>query len=131
MALTPALRQITPFMRDVLIDHIDGGRVPFSVQDQLRERSTRALLLRGLLKFDQVGPPIRVKYTLLTPAGRRALGALLADYADALARASGLLEHEAGEVAKPEDFLEAAQLRLEQGALNAGDRKLLGDNLRG
>ena len=98
---------ISQGMRDVLISHIDGRRVPFLVTGttwQQREQivSTAALMRRQLLKpwrgdqnYSELARP---KFTVITDIGREALGKLLGDYADAILKARALLA--AGAAAK-------------------------------
>ena len=91
-------------MRDVLIDHLDGRAVPIvkpigasggaykavealaASRDADRSLTIRALLTRGFLKHNsnRAKPPT---HTLITEAGRKELGALLGEYADAILRA--------------------------------------------
>ncbi len=83
-------------MRDVLIDHLDGRPVPLLRTSELsgveakrcadRWLTTRSLLLRGFLKHNSNGAKAPT-HTLVTEAGRRELGALLGEYADAIVRA--------------------------------------------
>jgi len=86
---------ISTQMRDVLIDHLDGQKVPIlrvadvsgiEAHDRAsRQATTTALIARGLLKTD--GRLSAPRFTVITEAGRRILSAMLADWADALSRA--------------------------------------------
>ena len=91
---------ISPAMRDVLIEHIDGpapimapsgstwGRLPCHDQARAaRFRTMKALLERGLLRCDA---NVRPRFTHMTETGRTALAEALADAADALVRAGQL-----------------------------------------
>jgi hypothetical protein len=69
--------------RAVLVAHIDGP-VGFSPHLPMQRLATHGLLLRGLLAPLPEGRPT---HTVLTPAGRRVLGAILAEWAEALSRA--------------------------------------------
>ena len=89
---------MTVAMREVLIEHLDGRRVPVVVfgHDSLagpalgrRQLTIHALASRALLRFD--GSTGRSKYTTITEAGRRVLGVALGDWADALQRARGMM----------------------------------------
>ena len=91
-----ALMELSTGMRDVLIAHLDGNKVPFILmarnrveQDQMI--STAALMRRQMLKpwrGDQnYSEMARPKFTVITDIGREALGKLLGDYADAIVRA--------------------------------------------
>jgi hypothetical protein len=91
-------------MRDVLIDHLDGQAVPVvrpvgadggewkaheglaASRNADRHITTRALLARGFLKYNSNRAKAPT-HTFITDAGRKELGALLGEYADALARA--------------------------------------------
>lgn len=88
---------ISTLMRDILIEHLDGVKVPFSAHQRygeglesikLRHRiaSTTALLARGYIrKVDQN------RFTVITDEGRLKLGKLLADYAESLVSAYQML----------------------------------------
>jgi hypothetical protein len=91
---------ISPAMRDVLIEHIDGpvaimapsgctwGRLSeHNGARAARFRTMKALLERGLLRCDA---NIRPRFTQMTESGRAALAEALADAADALVRAGQL-----------------------------------------
>ena len=88
---------ISVAMRDMLIEHLDGVKVPFvvsmkvndgllSVDAQHRLQTTNALILRGYIRKTK-----SQKYTVITTNGRYMLGQLLGDYADALVRAYEML----------------------------------------
>ena len=81
-------------MRDILIDHLDGTRVPIirntaalsgeaAAKAAARYYTTGALLKRGLLRTDQHIP---TRNTIITEAGRAALCEALANWAEALSR---------------------------------------------
>lgn len=85
---------ISRTMRDVLIDHLDCRAVPIlrpsdSSGQDARDRSVRhsvteALIVRGLLRTDHRYKP---QTTIMTEAGRAALAAVLADWAEAIVKA--------------------------------------------
>lgn len=78
-------------MRDVLIQHLDGGQIPITKPSgdghakANRYKSTMVLIGMGFLKTEarQSFP----KWTMMTDTGRRALTKALGDWADALDRA--------------------------------------------
>jgi hypothetical protein len=84
---------ISASMRDVLIAHLDGRKVPVIIvpkDDGMKAHraacaasSTHALIVRGMLRPNT---PRHPKYTIITDAGRAALAKLLAEYAEALIR---------------------------------------------
>lgn len=74
--------------REMLIAHIDG-EVPVVRSAEGRSQVRDSLILHGLLRGSTNTP--RPRATVLTEDGRRALGIILGDYADALSRA-GLFE---------------------------------------
>lgn len=97
MSVSRAGAAISEAMRDMLIEHLDGVKVPFavhqkydsglvSVYTQHRITTTNALLMRGFIRKTK-----SQKHTVLTHDGRLMLGKLLADYADALTRAHEML----------------------------------------
>ncbi len=80
-------------MRDILIEHLDGKRVPYIVRAKSRSfedchnsmgrhPTLRSAVSRGLLRVTG-SPP----HTVMTESGREALSKTLADWADALIRA--------------------------------------------
>jgi hypothetical protein len=85
--------RLSPPMRDVLIDHLDGGAcrylVPANVSGKVsrqlwaKKRSLVKLLRLGFLEWTDRSH----KFTVITEAGRGALAGLLGEYADALLRA--------------------------------------------
>ena len=83
-----AVRNLTPYQRDVLLQHID---CPVDVvasnahMTGVRNSLIRIGMLRGAT------PGNRPRATVLTELGRMAVGMVLGEYADALARA-GLLD---------------------------------------
>lgn len=82
--------QLSLLQRDMLIEHLD---TTVSVQrhfDPYRNKIRRQLVDAGLLQLDR---PCFPNYTSLTDRGRERLCAILADYADALAR-SGFTGYE-------------------------------------
>jgi hypothetical protein len=88
---------ISPSMRDVLIEHLDGpvaiiapgaARGLEAMALATRATTLRALLNRGLLRTDAY--VLRARHTIMTEAGRRELAEALADWADALVRAGQL-----------------------------------------
>lgn len=84
-----AIRALTNIQREMLISHIDGAVLIIRAD---YNKVLRALVLRGLLRPSSP-QTTRPRATILTDEGRRALGVILGDYADALVRA-GLLEQE-------------------------------------
>jgi hypothetical protein len=79
---------ISPAMRNVLIEHLDGP-VGIDVRGaSWRREVVRCLLNRGLLRTDAY--VLRARHTIMTEAGRRELAEALADWADALDRAARL-----------------------------------------
>ncbi len=82
-----AIRKLSPNQRSLLIDHIDG-EIQIAGAHQIKARNS--LMQAGLLRGPnhQINRP---RTTVLTEAGRRAVGVILGDYADGLVRA-GLLE---------------------------------------
>lgn len=84
-----AIRSLTNIQREMLIAHIDGAVLIIRAD---YNKVLRALVLRGLLR-PSTPHSVRPRATILTEEGRRALGIILGDYADALVRA-GLLEQE-------------------------------------
>jgi len=75
-------------MRDLLIEHLDGRRVPF-VTATPRVTISRALLARGWVVPDRENRP---RFTTITQKGREVLAAALADWADAIARSNEMRE---------------------------------------
>lgn len=87
-------REISISMRDLLIDHLDQTKVAIirnheTIADKRartraanRSRSQQAALKRGWIKRT----PDKA-FTLITESGRRVMVELLADWADAMARA--------------------------------------------
>ena len=71
-------------VRSVLIEHLDGRRIPFiafgSVPRFSRTRAVRMLLTYRMLRLEGCN-------TSITEKGRAALAEMLADWADALASA--------------------------------------------
>lgn len=102
-----SIRRLKPAQRDLLVDHIDGS-VQLSVS---RLVQTRASLLKAGLLRGHPSHAARPPETVLTEAGRRAVGVILGDCADALVRA-GLLAQE-----NPLQVL--AQLRAARSALSS------------
>jgi hypothetical protein len=82
------IRNLSKYQRDLLIDHIDG-ELEVSVRDPHLTNVRNALMRIGLLR-GTTGGTIRPKSTVLTERGRMAVGMVLGDYADALARAGAL-----------------------------------------
>ena len=87
------LEAIAPLL-NMLIAHIDGKRVPYSVRETTtyqadshvvtwHRRTMLAAINQGLIRITHERPP----HTVLTPKGRDVLAKALADYADALVRA--------------------------------------------
>jgi hypothetical protein len=84
-----AIRRLKPAQRELLVDHIDGA-VELAVSYMVQTRAS--LLKAGLLRGHPVGTA-RPRQTVLTEAGRHAVGVILGDAADSLVRA-GLLEQD-------------------------------------
>lgn len=80
------MRDLTPVMRDLLIEHIDG---PVPLDRSIPYRTSRLFAARsaGLIRFDR---PDRPRFSMLTVKGRQWLAEVLADWAEALTRAAGL-----------------------------------------
>ena len=118
-------------MRELLMQHANGP-VPFEAHSRKPNynRSLRALIGRELVTFVTPGAALdsRPKATYLTDAGREAVAAILAYYADVL---SLFLKDETGKVAEAKYLDEAGKLILLKRALDTGDRKLLRDNVFG
>lgn len=85
------IRKLTFHQRNLLLAHIDGP-VDVAATDVGKVQMRNGLMGGGLLRGDPANT-IRPRRTALTEAGRRALGIILGEYADALVR-SGLLEQE-------------------------------------
>jgi len=116
---TTEFGRLTVTMRDILIEHVDGAS-PIRVRGLSTNyrRAQRALIRR---KFLIVHPPshlvIRPIETRITEAGRQALAALLADYADALVRAQvirDLMPAMTESAPKPEPAAPAGVAKLPQ-----------------
>lgn len=84
-----AVLKLSMMQRAVLIDHIDGA-VELIIAERKMVRVS--LMQIGLLRAENPRA-IRPRATVLTEQGRRAVGIILGDYADALVRA-GILEQE-------------------------------------
>lgn len=81
--------KLTSMQRAMLIDHIDGHLRVVAVElMNVRRTLLAAKLLRGHPQFS-----IRPRETALTEEGRRVVGMILGQYADALVRA-GLLDQQ-------------------------------------
>lgn len=76
---------ITPAMRDLLIEHIDGP-APYIISDR-RSRQVRAAVQLGYLSYGRGISPKRPRFTYINQRGREALAKALANWADALIRA--------------------------------------------
>lgn len=119
---------ITPAVRDILIEHIDGA-IPYVRRiDGGRRRAWEAAVANGLVVF---GPPNAKppKYTRMTERGREELAKALGDWADALVRAQhtavdflAAFQNKAGKVAESKHLDEPRQLVLAEGALHSGER---------
>lgn len=83
------IRRLTASQRELLIDHIDG-EVDVVTANHHMTGVRGSLMKAGLLLGTATKRP---RTTILTEPGRRAVGMVLGDYADALVRA-GLLEQE-------------------------------------
>ena len=109
-------------MRDLLIEHIDLKPVPViigNVPPHLREPAVTgryntllAAWRSGYVQFDRYPAP---RFSALTPAGRAALAESLANWAEALTRASEgglerLLPNVTGKIAEPEELDKFAEL---------------------
>lgn len=86
-----AIRMLTFHQRNVLLAHIDGP-VDIVATTFGKVQIRNGLMDGGLLRGDPANT-VRPRKTALTEAGRRAVGMILGDYADALVRA-GLLEQQ-------------------------------------
>lgn len=74
--------------RDLLVEHVDGSTyVEVPVVAGERKAARQALLSRGLIRFRQHSP--RPTTTYITDDGRQVLCHVLADYIEALMRATG------------------------------------------
>jgi hypothetical protein len=91
MLSEPAVRKLSAPQHDLLLAHIDGP-VDVVAADSHMTQVRRSLLNLGLLRPHPHGA-IRPKHTVLSSAGRHAVGTILAGYADALVNA-GLMEQE-------------------------------------
>lgn len=78
---------MTTAQRDMLIAHLDGVCIPLDIRSGAWRLTVKVLLGNELLKYDCPGGG-RVQGTRITAKGREMLGMVLADYADALARAA-------------------------------------------
>lgn len=85
------VRQLSPAQRDHLIDHIDGAVAIVRAGPHLAP--VRHSLLKLSLLQPQERGTTRPAFTILTERGRRAVGMILGECADALVRA-GLLEQQ-------------------------------------
>lgn len=114
------IRNLTQYQRDLLIDHIDA-EVDVNTRDPHMVGVRNSLMRIGMLKGSTPGT-IRPRATVLTERGRMAVGMVLGQYADALAR-TGLVDRDALleglrrlKVAKPAvsgpDALKPARLAL-------------------
>src|ERR1700682_2200011 len=106
-----SIRVLSRVQREMLVDHIDHP-VEIVIHEHFAAR--RALMAIGLLRGHPTGAT-RPRLTMLTEAGRHAVGIILGDYADALGRA-GLLDQE-----RPLDVLQ--ELRASGGAALRGGGK--------
>lgn len=79
---------ISPAMRDVLIEHIDGPVAIDRRGASGRREAVRGCLNHGYLRTDAY--LLRARHTIMTEPGRTALAEALADAADALVRAGQL-----------------------------------------
>lgn len=85
---------ISHWKRDVLIEHMDGRRVPvmtaasFTGQEAITA-SRRLVTLNSLLRLGYLstGNQIKPRYTVITDRGRAVLAKVLAEYAEILHRA--------------------------------------------
>lgn len=75
--------EFSKILRDVLIEHLDGKPIKFSLPHSVRRHAARILINRKLLKGDRTFQPY---HTVITDKGRAELAKMLADYADALFR---------------------------------------------
>lgn len=86
-------------VRDVLIEHIDGGAVPFSAPPHSRRRHAfRVLILAGYLTAE--GPDMAPTRTTITDRGRNYLAKLIAAEAHAIAPAMENLVQRAIEITR-------------------------------
>jgi hypothetical protein len=86
-----AISRLSASQRSVLVDHVDG-EVGVVVAAYRNLQARNSLIRIGLLRTAIPNAP-RPRSTVLTEEGRRVLGAVLGEYADALVRA-GLLDEE-------------------------------------
>ena len=81
---------LSPPMRDILLEHVDGRLIPiirpWSIKDKVEAerashlmKSQTALLARGLIRSHGRGKPT---HTVITESGRVALRSVLAEYAE-------------------------------------------------
>lgn len=96
MLTEAAVHRLTGAQRLLLIQHIDVA-VPVDVTDQPRNMTRKSLMALGLLRGEPANVP-KSRETVLTQAGRHAVGVLLGHYADALVAAGFLEPVDSGEV---------------------------------
>lgn len=130
------MTRINSTWRNLLLEHIDR---PVPIQRKME--TSRALAMGACIArgWVQEGHPkskskVRPELTYITDAGRSALAKELAAWADRLiAQEDRLLTlmNEAGEIAKAEDLRKPGKLVAVDRPLDAGDRKLLGDDVGG
>lgn len=99
--------------REVLMEHVDGS-APVRANDFHRGQTVSCLVRRELLAYHD-GPgwqSARPTHSFLTAKGREVLIALLADYADVLARARGLLPPDPPVARKPHDDHPSIQAQI-------------------
>lgn len=86
-------RCITPAMRDVLLEHIDGLPVPVSIRMPARVRMVGSAIAHGFLRKEKVARdavfPSRATapVTIITDRGRAVLARAIAEWTDAAIRA--------------------------------------------
>jgi hypothetical protein len=85
------VRMLSENQRSLLIDHIDG-RFEMGAANRHQRTARSALLKAKLIYGHPLGSP-KPRQTVLTEAGRAAVGLILGDCADLLVRA-GLLQQE-------------------------------------
>lgn len=96
MLTDAAVHRLTGAQRLLLIEHIDVA-VPVDVTDQPRNMTRKSLMALGLLRGEPANV-LKPRETVLTQAGRHAVGVLLGHYADTLIMAGYLEPIDAGEV---------------------------------
>lgn len=79
-------KEVSIPQRDILIDHLDT-ECPINLRNGARHQGIVRLVSHGLLQYNSHRHPFTsTTTTVLTELGREMLCALLADYADTLAR---------------------------------------------